>query len=142
MRVIFVVLSILVSASFYGQDHKNPYTQKEKSAISTVNAQLKAYNSQDLESFLALFSEDVKVFNYPNEVRKSGKAELREMYAEFFTSAPNLNSEITNRIVIGNKVIDHEKVTGFSADESEVLLVTAIYTVKNDLITEMRFIYP
>lgn len=141
----WIIGLVFLSSSFFtaAQNTKNPYTEKEKNAIKTVNAQLEAYNSQDLDAFLVLFSEDVTVYNYPNQLRKTGKAELREMFSDFFKTAPDLNSEIMNRIVTGNQVIDQEKVTGYSAEEPEAILrVTAIYTVIDGLITEMRFIYP
>jgi len=125
----------------YAQN-KNYYTDTEKNAIAMVNAQLEAYNSHDLEAFIALFSDSVKVYNYPNELRSSGKEELRKSFTEFFSKAPNLNSEIQNRVVMGNKVIDHEKVTGYSSNPEDILLVIAIYTVESGFISEMRFIYP
>ncbi len=142
MKTIILSLLILISSLYsYGQEGQT-YTQTEEAAISTVEAQLAAYNEQNLEAFLKFFSPSIKVFDYPGKRRTDGIDELRVTFEEFFKNAPNLNSEITNRMVLGNRVIDYEKVTGYSQNEKDVLNVIAIYTVESKLITEIRFLYP
>ena len=37
---------------------------------------------------------------------------MRDNYKKLFSDSPNLHCEILNRIVLGNTVIDHEKVSG------------------------------
>ena len=39
---------------------------------------------------------------------------MRKDYAEMFKNTPNLYCDIKNRTVLGNTVIDHEVVSGFS----------------------------
>jgi hypothetical protein len=57
-------------------------------------------------------------------------------YETFFTNTPNLYCEIEKRIVIGNKVIDHEKVRAGNKTFSAV----AVYEVKNGKIIKVTFI--
>jgi len=54
----------------------------------------------------------------------------------FFENTPDLNAEIKNRIVIGNKVIDQESVTA----NNIVFDAVAIYEVDNGKIDKVTFI--
>ena len=61
---------------------------------------------------------------------------LKKQYAPFFKSTPDLNAEIVNRIVIGNKVIDKEKVLV----NGKTIYAIAIYEIQNGLISRVTFI--
>ncbi|MEL6918988.1 MAG: nuclear transport factor 2 family protein, partial [Bacteroidota bacterium] len=101
-----------------------------------VQKQLDAYNKRDIEAFLDTYTDDVKVFNFPEELRYTGKKKMRENYAPFFESTPDLNCEIKNRISIGNKVIDEEYLTINGNNFSAV----AIYEVENGKIAKVTFV--
>ena len=103
-----------------------------------VQKQLDSYNARDLQPYLDCFAEKVQVFSFPSgEMSYSGKAKLREIYADIFENSPNLHCELLNRIVFDNKVIDHEKVTGRKG--VEVTEIVAIYEVENGLIAKANF---
>lgn len=108
----------------------------ESSVLAPVQAQLEAYNARDIEAFLLPFSEDIKVYRYPEKILYEGRENMRVQYEPFFENTPDLNCEIKNRIVIGNKVIDEELVTVNKAQFSAV----AIYEVENGKITKVTFI--
>ena len=105
-------------------------------AETVVQKQLDAYNERDIEAFLKTYSEDVAVYNFPNNLRYEGKAKMRQGYSGFFASTPDLNCEIKNRIVIGNKVIDEEYLTVNSNNFSAV----AIYEVADGEISKVTFV--
>ncbi len=108
----------------------------EQSAEAIVQNQLNAYNDRNIEAFLNTYSEDVQVFNFPNELRFKGRANMREQYADFFKNTPDLHCKIKNRIVIGNKIIDEEYITMSGTNFSAV----AIYEVENGKIAKVTFI--
>ena len=108
----------------------------ESTVVAPVQAQLDAYNARDIEAFLLPFSEDVKVYSYPNKILYEGREIMRVQYESFFENNPDLKCEIKNRIVIGNRVIDEELVTVNKAQISAV----AIYEVENGKITRVTFI--
>lgn len=108
----------------------------EQSAEAIVQNQLNAYNNRNIDAFLNTYSQDVRVFNFPDELRYKGRANMREQYTDFFRNTPDLHCEIKNRIVIGNKVIDEEYITANGTDFSAV----AIYEVKNGKIAKVTFI--
>ncbi|MDN3492248.1 nuclear transport factor 2 family protein [Winogradskyella bathintestinalis] len=101
-----------------------------------VNEQLEAYNNKDLNSFVKTYSDDIKLFSFPYKQNSEGKDLLKEQYATLFENVPDLNAEIVNRIVIGNKVIDKEKVL----IKGETFYAIAIYEIQNDLISRVTFI--
>jgi hypothetical protein len=110
------------------------------SAASVVQRQVEAYNRRDLEAFSAAYHDDVQIFRLPaTSPALAGKAALREFYRAHRFNLPGLHAEIRNRIVAGNKVIDHEYVTGVGEQPLEVV---AAYEVKEGLITTVWFFYP
>lgn len=102
--------------------------------------QLDGYNARDIEAFLKPYAEDVKIYNFPNELSMEGKETMRPIYTEMFEKVKDLHCEVTNRMVLGNKVIDHEKITGFI--EGDYYYAIAIYTIENNKISEVRFLKP
>ncbi|MEM1003323.1 MAG: nuclear transport factor 2 family protein, partial [Bacteroidota bacterium] len=101
-----------------------------------VQKQLDAYNAKDIEAFASTYTEDVKLYRFPNNVMSEGKSNLREQYGAMFSSVKDLKAELMNRIVVGNKVIDEEKVT-FNGNTFNAV---AIYEITNGLISRVTFI--
>ena len=109
------------------------------SPTDVVQEQLEAYNARDLDRFAATYSDDIRIWRMPaTEPSIVGQAQLRETYARRFASS-NLHADIVNRIVIGNKVIDHERVVGIEAHPIEAV---AVYEVGGGLIRAVWFFQP
>ncbi len=99
---------------------------------TVVQRRLDAYNAGDLAGFLALYSEHVRVFRPPNvEPVIVGKAAFGDFYASKRFNKESLHAELLNRIVLGNKVLDHERISGVRDQPYEVVIV---YEIVNDLI--------
>lgn len=108
-------------------------------AVDIVQEQLEAYNARDLERFVATYSETIRIFRLPaTEPAIAGKIQLADTYRARFSS-PNLHADIVNRMVLGNKVIDHERVTGIKEAPVEAV---AVYEVVEELIETVWFFYP
>lgn len=101
-----------------------------------VQKQLDAYNNRNIDAFVATYSNDIKIYNYPNQLQYEGVEKLREGYATFFKRTTDLNCEIKNRIVIGNKVIDEEYLTINGENYNAV----AIYEVEKGKIAKVTFV--
>jgi hypothetical protein len=108
--------------------------------VDVVQEQLEAYNARDLERFVATYADGITIYRLPSlEPAVSGKAQLAEVYRARFAS-PNLHATIVNRIVLGNKVIDHESVVGIRPDGP--FEAVAAYEVADGLIHRVWFFYP
>ena len=104
-----------------------------------VQAQVEAYNKQDIDAFMALHSPDAVLYNLPdNTVIVEGHEAIRERYTQRFSN-PDLHAEIVNRMALNNRVIDHEHVRGI--EPNRIVQAIAIYEVEQDLIQRVWFIY-
>lgn len=99
--------------------------------------QLDAYNGHNLETFLAPYAEDVKVYTFPNKLNFEGKEMMRKNY-QFIEQNRELHCELVNRIVEGNTIIDHENVT-VSKDRPPFKAI-AIYKIKDRKIAAVYFV--
>jgi hypothetical protein len=105
------------------------------SPAQVVQAQLDAYNARNIDAFLATYAADAQLFEHPAKLLASGQAEMRERYAARFKE-PNLHAVIVKRIVMGNVVIDHEKVTRTFPEGPGVLDAVVIYEIQNGRIVK------
>lgn len=105
-----------------------------------VKMQFEAYNAHDIEAFMSCFSDDFKGYRMPAETPSTtGKASLREFYINNRFNNPELKAELISRIVLGNKVFDHELIYGLSPEPLESV---AVFEVKDDLIKTAWFYFP
>lgn len=99
--------------------------------------QLNAYNNRNLEAFLAPYSDSVQLYDLNSgKLLMNGKENMRKQYGTVFTNIKNLHCQLVNRIVQGNTVIDHERVTGFDNKPVEAI---AIYKIENGKIVKVYF---
>ena len=102
-----------------------------------VQRQLEAYNAHDLARFVAEYADAIQVFVPPAaEPRLSGKKAFAEHYRRNRFTLPDLHAEVVQRIVSGNTVVDHERVTGL---EGGVVEAVAVYRVAGGLIETVWF---
>jgi hypothetical protein len=105
---------------------------------SITQAQLDAYNAQDLDAYCGYFTDDVVVADVGAEPNLRGNAAYRERYAGAFAKFPRNKAELLSRIVLGNVVIDHERVDRGDG-VTPVFEVAAIYTFNGDKIARVDF---
>jgi hypothetical protein len=101
MKNIYSLLIFIVSFSSFSQ---------EETPETIVQKQVEAYNKKDIEEFLSYYSEDVKIYTFPNTLTSDGKEQLRKSFAEYFGKAKSLHCEISKRIIRKNIVIDEEQI--------------------------------
>jgi len=108
------------------------------SNVDIAQAQLDAYNAQDLDAYCGFFTEDVVVADLNGVVTTEGLAAYRERYAGAFAQFPQNKAELLGRIVIGDTVIDHERV--IRGPQGPVFEVAAIYTFRGGKIARVDFV--
>ncbi|MES2153252.1 MAG: nuclear transport factor 2 family protein [Pseudomonadota bacterium] len=110
------------------------------SAVETqVQVQLDAYNARDMEAFLATYADDAELFQFPGVSQTKGKAEMRKRYTSRFADTI-LHAQIVKRIVMGNTVIDHERVRVTLPEGPGVMEAIAIYELREGKIAKVTFI--
>lgn len=97
-----------------------------------------AYNASNARAFADLFEEKVQVFEHPNILTQQSREEIFDYYVDLFAQFPQNRTEVLHRIVIGNRVIDHERVR--RSPNAEPFEVLAIYEMGETLIQRLDFI--
>ncbi|MBC8755670.1 amidohydrolase family protein [Kordia sp. YSTF-M3] len=109
-----------------------------ESPENVVQRQVNAYNLRNLDAFLENFSEDIEIYYFPNTLDIKGKEAYRKIFSNYFKKFPDLHCEILNRTVLGNTIIDHERVLRVKGGNyTEVI---AIYKIENEKIAKVYFI--
>ena len=86
---------------------------------------------------MACYADDVRVYRPPApEPVLLGKAALAAHYAQHRFNLPALHAEVRARMVLGNKVIDHERISGVRERPFEA---AAVYEVADGLIRAVWF---
>ena len=103
-----------------------------------AQGQLEAYNAQDLDAFCAFYAPDAVLAAYGSEPHTVGLEAIRERHRGLFAQHPANKAELLNRIVVGSKVIDHERV--LRAPGGETFEVSPIYTIAGGKIVRVDFV--
>ncbi|NNK75239.1 MAG: SnoaL-like domain-containing protein, partial [Maribacter sp.] len=106
----------------------------EMTPEQVVQKQLEFYNQRDINGFMSLIDHNVIFFDYSaGHITMSGATACMEFYSKLFEASPNLHSTILHRIGFGNKVIDHELITGRNGNKDAIELIL-IYEVNKEKI--------
>lgn len=104
----------------------------------TVQAQLDAYNAQDVDAFMRSYAPDAVLAVLNGDVLAEGAEAIRARHVTLFKMHPQNKATLINRVVIGEThVIDHEDVE--RAPGGDRFQVAAIYSMKNGLIARVDF---
>jgi len=99
--------------------------------------QLDAYNAQDLDAYCSYFADDVVVADVGGATSLTGVEAFRAKYRQVFADFPQNKVELLDRMVLGNTVIDHEKV--IRSPGGDTFEVAAVYTFAGDKIARVDF---
>lgn len=105
-----------------------------------VRNQLTAYNNRDIDAFMSCYTEDCLVEDGMGNRLMQGAEAMRASYAAMFASSPKLHCRLASRVVVGNYILDEERVTGRAGSEEEERHVVAVYRVADGLIQHVRFL--
>lgn len=122
----FLIILCLAASSVHAQE-----------PIQVVQAQLDAYNNQDINAFANFFAEDAKLYMNLGDTdpTMTGRDEIRRRYGAMFVGNPSNKSTLIGRMTQGNFVFDHEWITG----RDKPIKIMAIYEVVDGLIVRCWF---
>src|SRR6185503_7191622 len=110
------------------------------SAERVVQRQLEAYNAKDVEGILATYAADAQQFELGGNLLASGQDQLRQRFAARFAE-PDLHAELLGRMVMGNMVIDHERVRRNFPEGPGTIELLAIYELSEEKIRRAWFAF-
>ena len=117
------------------RQRKMKTTPQPHDPAAVVQRQLDAYNARDVDALLATYADDAQTFEHPSKLLASGSVQLRERFKVRFQE-PNLHATLIKRVVMGNIVVDHEKVTRTFPAGPGTLELLMIYDVQNGRIAK------
>lgn len=105
--------------------------------VEVVQAQLDAYNNQDVNAFAAVFAEDAKLYMNLGDTdpTMTGREEIKRRYGAMFAANPENKSTLIGRMTQGNFVFDHERITG----RDKPITIMAVYEVVDGRIIRCWF---
>lgn len=103
-----------------------------------IQQQLDAYNARDIDAFMQWWADDCEYYEFPSRLLAQGAAQVRERHVARFRE-PNLFGKLVHRAIIGNLVIDQERVTRTYPEGPGEVDVLAIYEVTDGKIAKAWF---
>jgi hypothetical protein len=110
----------------------------EAANVAVAQAQLDAYNVQDLDAHVACFSDDVVIADFNGAENLHGIADYRARMGGVFAQYPGNHAQLVNRLACANVVVDHERVSRVAGGPSFDVL--AIYTLRDGKIARVDFV--
>ena len=106
--------------------------------MDVAKLQIEAYNSQDLESFLACYTDNVQVYMlHNNQLLTDGIEKLSEVMVKSFMENPDARSTIISTIKQGNLIIQREEIKNHISDK--IIRTISIYEVTENKISKLWF---
>lgn len=103
-----------------------------------VRAYTEAANRHDLEGFLALYDPGIRKYRFPGELASEGIAHAREVYTRSFAEKSDIKVEIVELMVLGDKVMAHDRVTG--RPDGKTAEEFTVYQVKDGRIVAIVYV--
>jgi hypothetical protein len=105
-----------------------------------VQRNLESYNRRDIDAFMETFTSDIELYTLgEHKPAISGRQAMRNFYEKLFEASPKLHSAVLKRIVLGNKVIDHESIAG-RLEATEPVEIVVVYEIRDEKIFRLTAI--
>jgi len=105
---------------------------------TVVQAQLDAYNAQDIDALMRTYAPNARQFALHEAVLAEGSDAIRARFLTRFAE-PDLHARLLSRVVLGNFVTDLELVTRNFDDGLGTLEMLCIYEVVDGRIQNASF---
>lgn len=112
--------------------------QSSNENTAVIDKLVAAYNSSDARAFADLFASEATVYEFPDAPVQQSRREIFEFYTDLFEEFPENRTEVLHRIIIGNRVSDHERVRRSPA--AQPFEVLTIYELENEEIKRLDFV--
>jgi hypothetical protein len=97
-----------------------------------------AFRDRDIVGIGQCFDEGALSTQWGTSAVVAGRADIELMYDVLMRTHPNLSVRIDERMTVGDVVVDHEAISGYShMPEDAVVHKVYVYTVREGLIRSM-----
>jgi hypothetical protein len=103
-----------------------------------VRAYADAATRHDVEALLALYAPDVRKYRFPGTQTSEGREYNRERYKKNFADNPDLKVKIVGLMVLEDKVVSHDIVTGLASGKTAEELV--VYQISGGQISQIVYV--
>ena len=105
------------------------------SPLEVVNQRMQFYNDHNLAAFLALYSPDIKIYTYPDQLLGQGLDHMHHLFEPMFQERA-VQVDVIKQIVSDSYVINEEMVS-YGEDTTRYV---SIYEVRDGHIQSVRFV--
>jgi hypothetical protein len=102
--------------------------------VNLIDTLLAAYNQHDVEAFVRCYADPVTWRGPDGATAPRTRAQMRASFSSLFAQSPDLRARVTQRIQLGQWVIDVEEVSGLLGQD---LSSVVIYRVVDGLVVEV-----
>jgi uncharacterized protein (TIGR02246 family) len=117
-----------------------PSAMETDAAEAVVQTQLEAYNAHDVQAFVATYASDAEIYEFPAKLLMKGAAQIEDYYATKRFNDPRLHATLAKRMVMGDVVVDHEKIVLTFPEGAGRLEAIAIYEVQAGKISKVTLL--
>jgi len=112
--------------------------------LALATRQLAAYNAADVKAFVDCFHPEVVVLNADGTVAHRGKKAFRLSYATMFATHAEVHAEVTERVHLGEHLIEKERWSRVNRESGEKLSgeVLVRWTELGGLLRWVQFLRP
>jgi putative hydrolase of HD superfamily len=103
-----------------------------------IQRQLDAYNAKDVRAWLASYHPDAEHFELHGSLLARGHSDLQKRIQVRF-SEPDLHACLLGRSVMGNIVVDHERIRRNFPEGRGHIEMICIYEVADEVIVKATF---
>jgi putative hydrolase of HD superfamily len=107
---------------------------------TVIDRQLAAYNDRDPGRWLATYAADAEQLLADGTPLARGHAQMHERMRGRFAD-PHLHAALLHRIVVGDTVVDHERVTRSGPGGMETVEMVCVYAVRGGEIVRATFAF-
>ena len=130
--VLVLMLSFQVSPSLADEPGNN--------VAAVVQAHDDAYNAHDIRAFMETLASDAEIYEYPAKLLMKGVDQIRTFYQTKRFNDSRLHVTIVNRIVMGDVVVDHEKIAITYPEGPGRFEAIAIFEVRDSKIQKVTLV--
>ena len=103
-----------------------------------IQRQFDAYNAKDVDAWLATYAPDAEQYELHGPRLAKGHDEMRARISQRFAE-PDLHAELLHRIVMGDVVVDHERITRNFPEGRGAIEMLCVYELRDGLIRRASF---